>query len=277
MNAKLFSVSGLLGAVVCLPWAFMCQADEFKRFPPPPSDSWFARTQTTNVIHWSGTNTQATLIFMPGGDGQFNMKYAVPKMFMRGIGSVTSALADSSQTRGVIDGVFFDSVLPLQGTGFNDWPSARTQRDHLERIEMVVRHYKAQTGQPVWLMGHSNGSFSVAEFVKHLQKKDEAGLLSGIVLSGSRDVVSFNGPLNLPILFIHHREDGCSTTSYTDAQRTFEKVKKINAQRTVFVTVEGGMSQGGHPCFNGTHMMNGLYMQMSQIIEEFILEQSLKN
>ncbi len=129
MDVKLtiFWVSYAMWALALELWMPVTWVDEFNKFPPPPSDSWFAIQETMNVIFWSGADPKVTLVFLPGGDGQQNIKYAVPKEFMWGIGSVASALADANQPQSRFNGVLFDRVMPLQGSGFNDWPGARPE------------------------------------------------------------------------------------------------------------------------------------------------------
>ena len=67
----------------------------------------------------------------------------------------------------VIHTVFFDSPYPMART--SAYPASRASADHQRRIESVVTFYEERFGKPVWLMGHSNGSISIAEFIRARQ------------------------------------------------------------------------------------------------------------
>jgi alpha-beta hydrolase superfamily lysophospholipase len=49
----------------------------------------------------------------------------------------------------------------------------------------VISFYKAMTSKPIFLIGHSNGSLSIAEFLN--QSSDHQKLISGVIFSGGRN------------------------------------------------------------------------------------------
>lgn len=253
----------LLVILLCAFTTTLGVCDELRTFPAP--GGFFASSDPTNVMHWETPNSNGTIIFMPGGYGQFNLKTPWSRNRVKGI-------ARTAIDVGGMDSVFVDSPYNLPDAGFNGYPSTRATTDHLKRIESVVRYYKETTRKPVWLMGHSNGTFSVSQFVRYLQKNGDTGLIDGLVLSGSREVIEFTDTLQLPILFVHHIKDACRNTDYYDAQRTFNKTKEINKSVTKFVTITGGYPEDGHPCFSSHHMMSGAFSEVSSAITQFIKE-----
>ena len=221
----------------------------------------------TATAYWSSLNSKAVLIFMPGGDGSFNISSKNPAK----PSWVLSKLYDASQKSPGLDLVFVDSPFSLGMRGGNIAP--RYSNDHLSRMLSVIQFYKGKTKKPIYLIGHSNGTISEAEFLN--KSPDNQKLLAGVIFSGSRNETSIDGPLNLPILFLHHEDDANGRwTSYSNAEDIYKKVKTLNADSTGLSTVHGG-EVGGDPSTSGHHMYEGSFEEAANYIWAFIFKQNL--
>jgi hypothetical protein len=231
---------------------------EVREFPAPKS-FWSSGTTTTAV--YTQPNSTGVIIFLPGGDGQFTIPKQVTEV--RGYAIVLKTLADLSG----FDIVAVNSPYSLMTPG-SAYPALRESSDHLDRLEIIIRQY--QKTHKVWIMGQSNGTFSAVALVRRLQSKNEAGLISGIILNGTRDVARFTSNPDLPVMFIHHAKDGCSATTYSDAHKNFEQVRLLNSNVTKFSTIDSNVAVSGHPCMSGYHMMQGAQVETATEIHKFI-------
>lgn len=231
---------------------------EVREFAPPKS---FWPSSPTVTLSYTQPNSSGVIIFLPGGNGQF----PVPKhpVEPRGYALVFKHLADMSG----FDIVAVNSPYSLNSPG-GPTPSLRESNDHLDRLETVVRHY--QKTHKVWVMGHSNGTFSAAALVRRLQDKNEIHLISGMILNGARDVTQFTRETDVPTLFIHHVRDGCLWTSHKDAYQNFLQLKKINNRTTEFVSIDSVAEVSGNPCMSGYHYMQGAHAETAAEIHKFI-------
>jgi hypothetical protein len=221
----------------------------------------------TTTAYWGNLNSKAVLLFFPGGDGSFDIASRnLPKPPW-----VLSKLYDASQKVSGLDLVFVDSPHSLGMRGGNIGP--RYTKEHLSRSLSVIQFYKEKTKKPIYLIGHSNGTISEAEFLN--KSPDNQKLLAGVIFSASRNETSIDGPLNLPILFLHHEDDANGRwTSYSNAQGLYKKVKVLNMGSTEFSTVHGGEA-GSNPSTSGHHMYEGSFDEAANYIWNFIFKQHL--
>jgi hypothetical protein len=129
----------------------------------------------------------------------------------------------------------------------------RQTREHAADVKAVIATLRQQqAGVPVWLMGTSRGTQSVAYLATELPR--DAGGPDGVVLTstilterrGSRAVPGM--PLQfikVPVLVVHHKDDGCDHCRYTDLPLLTEKLTA--APRKEVIVVEGGATRGD-PC-----------------------------
>ena len=119
-------------------------------------------------------------------------------------------------------------------------------------------------------MGHSNGAVSITEYLRYLEKSNRPKLLHGLIYSSARNAAYFRPPIDLPVQFIHHENDGCRNSLLNASQSNFEKVKEWNRSQTFFSTVNSGEAENGSPCSTGFHMYNKAGPEVAKIIENFI-------
>ena len=221
---------------------------------------------TIPTVHWSKADSKAVVIFLPGGSGSFGVTKRVDA-------KPNWLLADLYKLSGVapLDLVFMDSHSSLQadfGDSYFRWAARRDPR-HIELIKASILYYLVKTNKPVFLLGHSNGSLSIAEFLK--TSPEHQKLLAGVIFSGSRNETELKTPLALPVLVIHHRSDSNRWTTPRSAESLFASVKRNNASMTELAWVEGGRDvAGGDPTHPGRHMYHEATEEAAEIIQNFI-------
>ncbi len=238
-----------------------CVASAFSAAPVQVSaPAGSSNPSPTFTLLYEVENPQLTLLTVLGGEGRVGINEA-----STGTRNQTAQMAqiltrkDFTPLR--INIVVFDSPVEL-------FPSrARAESDHLDRVESVVRFYQDRFKMPVWLLGHSNGTISVTEY---LNRKQVATPVAGAVLSGSVYQINLKDGMNLPLLFLHHEEDGCKNTPFSYAKRNFQQAKGFNKSLTEFLVVKGGEEQGD-PCRNGKHMYLGSYEEAARQLADFLV------
>ncbi len=233
----------------------------------PVEKGFFISAAPSMTMYWQGKASRAVLIFIPGGEGYIGLKEGQNdhKAYLY---QALKRLTDPALTSGRFDVVLLDS--PGELSPRQPYPSARGATDHLVRIESAIRYYKTKTGLPVWLMGHSNGGISLTEFLKYAQKNMKMDLLAGFIASGARNESYFEAPLAFPMLFLHHRKDGCSHTLPDASYGNYQKVKAFNPAPTEFIYVTGGEAQTNDPCRSGFHMYFGAGEEVAKDIDDFM-------
>src|SRR4051794_29909474 len=141
----------------------------------------------TYTLLYEAENPRLTLIVIPGGEGrigfgpsttdtQHRTALMVKKLVQKDFSAISANV------------VMVDSPVELLTL------AARAEREHLDRIESVVRYYRDKWAVPTWLMGHSNGTVSVT---RYLALRQAATPVAGAVLSGSRYEIQFGKDLNV--------------------------------------------------------------------------------
>lgn len=173
---------------------------------------------------------KGTFLFFPGSEGYLvNTEDGQPKrLFIREFREqdFTTAIVDvpSDQPYGMIGGDRF-----------------RRSDEHLEDVKKIIDFVSQKWSRPIYLIGHSAGTTSVAYLATVL--KDHR--IGGIVLTGAlgelgRNAVSLATlPLHsitYPALFVHHKEDTCA--NFEAAHRQHQRL--VNSPRVSFIEVLGG-------------------------------------
>lgn len=219
----------------------------------------------TMTMLWPAMERRATLIVILGGAGSIKMSPDTV-VVRKQTANMVKILTDPAQSKAMVNVVIFNSPYSLDGGLAGIGP--RYSGEHLSRIDSVVRFYKERLKTPIWLMGHSNGSISVAEFINAAEVNRD--FLAGAILSGSRDEAGISAELSFPVLGLHHQNDGCRSTRYSSASDLFDRIKSANKSRTGFKTVQGG-TERGDPCTNGFHMYADAFPEAAKMFEEFLL------
>lgn len=140
-------------------------------------------------------------------------------------------------------------------SGFRESP------EHAADIKAVIAWLRENTRMPVWLIGTSRGTQSVGSAATQLLGGGEP---DGIVLTSTilADRRSTAVPemkvetLKIPVLVVHHEEDGCRVCLFNDMPRLMGKLAPV--QRKELITFRGG-NNVGDPCeARAYHGFNGL-------------------
>ena len=210
---------------------------------------------TIPTAAWMSGKPKAVLIFVPGGNGKFDIASRNPAKPIW----ILSQIAEQG-----IDVVLMDSEESL---GERDLSPRRTSA-HVRKIAAVAQFYRKKAGRPVFLLGHSNGAVSIAEFLN--QSPGHQKLIAGAIFSGSRNETELAAKVNLSVLIMHHQEDPNMYTKPEYAEQLFLNVKRLNGAKTTYSLVHGGFNEG-NPATSGRHMYAGSHAEAARIVSGFIL------
>lgn len=149
----------------------------------------------------------------------------------------------------------------------------RTTAEHAIDIKAVITWLRENIKTPVWLIGTSRGTQSVGGVATQLL--DGSGP-DGIVLTATMLTDDRDRPvpemkmdaLKIPVLVVHHEEDGCRYCLYRDMPLLMNKLAGL--QRKELVTFKGGYDEG-NPCHaKAYHGFNGLEPEVVSRIAAWI-------
>lgn len=116
--------------------------------------------------------------------------------------------------------------------------SFRWSSQHHADVRAVVDFLVSEGAREVYLIGTSNGSTSVAYLASVITHPGVAGY---VLTASAGSIVSYASAIRGPVLMVHHTDDLCPGTQFSDAQTTFNAI--TNSPRKEFVSVSGGHSQ----------------------------------
>jgi pimeloyl-ACP methyl ester carboxylesterase len=136
-------------------------------------------------------------------------------------------------------------------------PAFRMSQNHVQDLGAIVQHVRKEYGLPVWVAGTSRGTISAARLLVANPPELAGGILtSSIVRSGETWTTFKTHPeallsmplerVSLPVLVIHHKDDGCEECPPQKAHRLRDKLR--NAKPLEFVWIEGGLPPKSDPC-----------------------------
>jgi pimeloyl-ACP methyl ester carboxylesterase len=76
------------------------------------------------------------------------------------------------------------------------------------------------------------------------------------------------GDVTMPVLLLHHREDGCVVTPFAAMHELLAAFR--SAAKAELIPVEGGERGSGPPCGGGHHQFLGIEEAVTQTIAEWI-------
>ncbi len=150
----------------------------------------------------------------------------------------------------------------------------RQRPDHVADIKAVIAWVREQAKVPVWLVGTSRGTQSAAYVATELAGPEgpDGLVLSSTILTDkkSRPVPAMAlGKLHLPVLVVHHEQDGCSHCSFDDVPELMEKLGGVPKKQ--LLSFKGGQNPGD-PCQAlAYHGFNGLEREVVEQTVAWIL------
>lgn len=239
--------------IVAALWMLLSSVAHSQVFYVPYKDDAPTRTLLTPV-----KNAKAVVLLFPGGGGVLNLQDD---------GSTTNGhtfvRSKDLWAQYGIDSVLVDTPYDL-GAGMRN---SRSIRDHQQRILNVVNYYKEKLNLPVWIFGHSMGTVSVTEFVNGGKEKEK--LISGVIVAGTYRSATVDSDITVPVLAIHHVDDGCASTPFASSERIIEnRPKKLSSQ---FIQIDGGISEGDVCGSRAYHGFNQKEPEFIKAAAQFIL------
>ena len=160
-----------------------------------------------------------------------------------------------------------------QADGFGE--NSRVSEAHVQDVRKVIEFAAGKWDRPLFLLGHSSGTFSVA----HLAASRADPRIRAIVLaaspttrgrpgSGMWNVPDF--PLRMiavPVLIVHHRDDACRPTSFHEATRLPRLFTA--SPRVALLEVRGGETLASDPCA-GSWTPHDLFDKESEVVAAIV-------
>jgi len=191
----------------------------------------------------------------------FVMKPAAPAaaviLFMGGHGRANVGPGGASSSNFLIrsQSYFFEENLMV---AIVDAPSDQSTLDffrhseaHAIDIKGVIAELRKLADVPVWAVGTSNGSASVANVAARFPPPtgpDGIVLTASVERSGGGNSV-FDAPLGrirVPALVVHHKDDACQWTPYRGAIHLEGALSGSRARE--LIGIDGGSTPHGDPC-----------------------------
>lgn len=183
---------------------------------------------------------RAVAILFPGGAGKVNLEREAGRAVLdRGNFLVRSRRLFTGS--GIVAAVM--DVPSDQSQGLED--EFRLGSAHAEDIGRVVADLRSRfPGLPVFLVGTSRGTVSAAAAGNRLGTRVDGVVLTSTLFLASRRRPGLSGfdfsSIPVPLLFVHHVDDGCDYTPHTEAKRL--------ADRYPVISVSGGSPAQSKPC-----------------------------
>jgi len=151
----------------------------------------------------------------------------------------------------------------------------RQRPEHTADIKEVIAWAREEAKGPVWLVGTSRGTQSAAYVATELngpQGPDGLVLTSTILteVKGNRAVPDMPlANLHIPVLVVHHEQDGCDRCLFKDIPSLMDKLS--NVPRKQLLSFKGGDDRGD-PCEAFAHHgFNGLEREVVGQIATWVL------
>lgn len=199
---------------------------------------------------------KAAVVLLAGGHGGLqlfpngSMKWGEGNFLVR----TRQLFADQGLVVALVDAPS-DRQSPPYLQGFRQTP------EHAADLKAVIAWLRENARVPVWLVGTSRGTQSAAYVATELAGRDgpDGVVLSSTILSDDkgRPVTAMPlGRIRVPVLVVHHEQDGCRHCAYADLPALMAKLS--NAPRRQLLSFHGGESRGD-PCEAFAHHgFNGL-------------------
>jgi pimeloyl-ACP methyl ester carboxylesterase len=217
---------------------------------------------TQRMIVLTPPEPKAAVVLLAGGHGGLQifpngtMKWGDGNFLVR----TRQLFADQGLMVAVVDAPSDRQSAPFLG-GFRQSP------EHAADLRAVIAWLRENSKAPVWLVGTSRGTQSAAYVATQLSGPDgpDGVVLSSTILTDdkSRPVPALPlGKLRIPVLVVHHEQDGCSLCSFSEVPALMAKLS--NTPRSQLLSFKGGRNVGD-PCeAQAYHGFNGLESEVVQ-------------
>lgn len=215
---------------------------------------------TQRMIILAPSEPKAVVVLLAGGHGGLqvfpngSLKWGNGNFLIR----TRQLFADQGLMVAVVDAPSDRQSWPyLQG--FRQTP------EHVADLKAVIAWLRDNAKAPVWLIGTSRGTQSAAYVATELSGSEgpDGVVLSSTILTDikGRPVPAMPlGKIRVPVLVVHHEQDGCALCSFSEIPALMTKL--ANAPRSQLLSFKGGESKGD-PCEAfAYHGFNGLEVEV---------------
>ncbi len=197
------------------------------------------------LLNIPDTASKGTLLLFPGshGEGHFSVHNGQITLGANFLVRTSPVFVRKGFAVAIID------VPSDHEDGMSD--NFRRSPEHAQDIKKIIEFLKEKKLDHFYLVGTSRGTISVAYLATVL--KDEE--LKGVVLTSTMGGQYVGGlpleKISIPVLLMHHRDDGCSATPIGEA---FDLKRRLKGSPKVdFIEVYGGSSPEDGPKVSGKH------------------------
>lgn len=179
---------------------------------------------------------KASVVLFAGGDGEIGID---ENGTIDSVGNFLVRSRDLFRKHGLRVAVY---DMPDETRDRDDY---RLSKDHTQDVTQLIRRLRRSAPAPVWLVGTSRGSISVAHLAATLAGADKP---DGVVFTASVTERSNSGRphvydadigrINGPALIVHHKHDACHVTPWSDQDRFLDKLERAQPKR--LIGLEGG-------------------------------------
>jgi len=212
---------------------------------------------------------KGVVVLLPGGHG--GLLISPSGTFVMGRSNFLVRSRDLFIDQGLVVAIM-DTPSDRQTPPFLD--GFRQSRLHVTDIRIVIAWLRAKYKLPVWLVGTSRGTQSVAYAATELTGADapDGIVLSSTILRDKEGHAVTAMPLEriqIPALVVHHEDDHCKLCAFSDIPLLMEKLE--NAPRKQLLAFRGG-ENAGDPCEAfAYHGFNRIEPEVIKQIAEWIL------
>jgi len=218
---------------------------------------------TQRILAITPENPKAAVILFAGGDGDIGIR--PDGSLARGGNFLVRSrklFANQQLLTVVVDAPSDHSSVP------------RETAEHVTDVKAVIAWIRQNNKVPVWLVGTSRGTQSAAYVGTRLPPAE--GGANGIVLTSSmisdrRGTAVPDMPidrLRVPVLVVHHKQDGCRSCLFSGVPRLMERLTAT--PRKELIAFEGGIDVGD-PCQGRAyHGFNGIEPEVVGKITKWI-------
>ena len=230
MKRVLIALSLMLS---CMHAAFAATTQQVVDIPSRPG-------VTQRILLLVPDNPRASVILFAGGHGGLNISESGG--FGWGEGNFMVRTRNLFADRGLVVAVIDKP---------SDVPNLNKRRqipEHVEDVRAVMNWLRSRNRLPVWLVGTSRGTQSVAYVAAALADATDGP--AGVVLTSSILTDKEGRPvpkiavdkLKIPVLVVHHEQDACEYSNYAEVSRLMERLTA--SPRKALFTATGGISKG---------------------------------
>lgn len=149
----------------------------------------------------------------------------------------------------------------------------RQTKEHVADAKALIEWARHMYHLPVWLIGTSRGTQSVAYIATQLSKDEGPNgiVLTSTILSDTKNKAVPEMKLStivVPVFVVHHKEDGCAHCPY---QRTADLMLQFNnSSAKELLSITGGQTKGDACMAYAYHGFNGVEKDVVTKISDWV-------